>query len=139
MLRVVTTLLLAVCLSVGCNELEPERPDSQLPVRRLSIDVDGSVRAHFLSLVEELAIRRKFQYRIAPVRPDGEHFIVEMAKPEFRVILVNDLNVGTFNVRVYENSTRPFPAEAADAFMAELLQSVRDVAGIRVSEPTPPQ
>jgi len=136
MLGVISVLLLAVCLCVGCNNLESDRPDSQLPVRHFAIDVDTTALPQFLSTVEKLAIRHEFEYRIASVRPDGEHFIVEMAKPEFRVIIVNPLDSGTFKVTVYENTIRPFPAEAADAFLADLRQSVSTVAGVRLPTPS---
>ena len=119
----------------ACEKPMTDKSDSQVPIRVVAISVQKSDRDAFFEQLKKFSDKHAFAIRIAPVRPDGEHFIVQMWREDIKGIGVNSIDPAAFEIGFYENSRHPVSAEKLDTLLSDLKNIIGEVKGVSFSIP----
>jgi hypothetical protein len=93
--------------------------------------VPEDARAGFLEKIRKFADAKAFAIRVAPTRPDGQHFLVQMWREDVNIVAVNPFNdPREFRIGVYQTGTRPVPTAVVDAVLRDLKDAISDISRI---------
>jgi hypothetical protein len=126
-------------VSLGCGRAIAAKFDSQSAVRAVYFTVKLDARDRFFDQLRKFADANAFAIRIAPVRPDHQHFLIQLWRDDIKGIGVNSGgDPGKFVIAFFHNSE----PEAAIVFainrladnLAISLTSVNGVAAAAATE-----
>jgi hypothetical protein len=134
-------LIAPVCLLLGlgsvCGEAMAAKSNPQVPLRTIAVSVEKNARDAFFEQLKKFADRHAFAIRVAPVRPDGEHFIVQMWREDIKGIGVNPFDPAGFEISFYENDcVHPVPAAHVDVLINDLKLFIGAIQGVTIPKPT---
>lgn len=111
---------------------------SQSPVGTITVLVEKSARDLFFDQLKKFAEKHAFAIRIAPIRPDGEHFAVDMWRTDIKIFGDNpfdSVDPAEFRIDLYENSPQPVPAEQLNFLVNDLKRFMGEVRGVTLQVP----
>lgn len=127
--------MLALIAACGVNTMVgDERPDSEMPIRKMVVSFDEGQHDQFFEEMEEFADKHGFAIRIAPTTPEGSDYVVEMWREDFKILAVNPFDPRTFKVAVYRNDNQEVPSEYLDNLINDFEDFSREVSGAEFEE-----
>ena len=123
--------LLAIVSLVGTyRSAMPAQPDSELPVRVVHFTVKPDARDRFLDQLKKFADENAFAIRIAPTRPDNQHFLIQLWRDDIKGVGFNP-DPEKFGIAFYHNR-EPEPAMvlAINRLADSITNSLTSVNGV---------
>lgn len=134
-------LVLGACILIGAlvvlgvkSMAEKAGGESELPLKKFVVTLDAGQRESLFEEFKRFADKQGFAIRIAPVRPDGEHFLVEMWRSDFKILAVNSEEPSRFKVGVYDNDSQGVPQSYVESLVIDLKVSIGNVQGVAITE-----
>jgi len=124
-------LLAILSLGGGCGTAYSE---SQSAVRVVHFTVKTDARDRFFNQLRNFSDENDFAIRIAPVRPDNQHFLIQLWRDDIKGIGVNSGDPEKFGIAFFHNSQRISAiAFAIHRLAGSLTSSLTSVNGVAAS------
>jgi hypothetical protein len=129
--RTLAVIGLLAIVSLGCGRAIAAKSGSQNPVRVVHFTVKPDARDRFFDQLRKFADENAFAIRIAPVRPDNQHFLIQLWREDIKGIGVNSGDPEKYVVAFFYNSEREAAVASAINRLADnLTSSVTSVTGV---------
>lgn len=116
--RVITCA--AILLGVHCEGIMAGELQPKAPIGSIRTIIEANELGEFFESLEEFATKHAFAFRVAPVRPDGKHVVIQMWREDIEVIGTNPFEVGEFRIRFYEAERGTVPKNVVENLVSDL-------------------
>jgi hypothetical protein len=124
---VATAVIVLICLYAarGCD-----RPKDKAPIMAFSVRVETPESKPFFEGLQKFATAQGFAIHIAPVRPDGQHFAIDLMRQDLSASAVNAFDVHEYAIYFYSGRQEPPRPEILDEVSATLLATLSRIGGV---------
>jgi hypothetical protein len=133
-------LAISTCLlwatASGCEERMNPAAYTQVASVTVYASVDEGARDAFFAQLTSYAEKHVFQFRIAPVRPDGKYFSVGLWREDLQILVGNPFDPPGFQISFYPHKTDPPSPAQLESLIADLKRWISEVQGVAVEKTT---
>jgi len=124
---------------MACHETAVGQGNIEVPVGTITVNVERRAREAFFEQIKNFGGKHGFAVRIAPIRPDNEHFTVELWRSDLKVLGDNpfdQIDPAQFRISFYQNGQHPVPARLLEFVVNDLKRFIAEVPGTTFASST---
>ena len=105
------------------------------PIHALNVVIDDvEQRDRLFDQLRKFSDKHAFAIRIAPTRPEGKNFLIQLWREDIKLVMVNPFEEGKYRIYFYKNSIYAVPEDILNLLVLELKGFLTETSGVIVTE-----